>query len=138
MSTDGGSPVAGGGGGQALDGNALALRILQATEAAAQAATSTATAVQLLKDQASGSSGKSSDWFKLLPKPSTFSPANYDQEVSMWRDWWWSVLQYLCTLDVEYDTELRDIEKDLSVVQDVNLMSDEEKKRSMFLYGLLA
>ena len=131
------SPMAG----QAMDGNEMAARILQAAEAAAQAATSTAQAVQFFRQQAesgTSSSSKATDWFKLLPKPSIFDPKDYDQEISQWREWFWGVNQYLCALDHQYETEVRYIENHTEVFQDPSLMGDDEKRRSMFLYGLLA
>ena len=139
MATPGASPP-----GSPVVGNALALRIMQAAEAAASAATSTANAVELFRQHAEGAGGttsssrSSTDWFKLFPKPNAFEPKDYDQEVAGWRDWWWTVNQYLCTLDVKYESELAEIENKPTVVQDAQLMDDEEKKRSMFLYGLLA
>ena len=56
----------------------------------------------------------------------------------MWREWWWSATQYLCTLDSKYESELKYIETHADVNQDPALMNEDEKKRSMFLYGLLA
>ena len=124
--------------GPALDGAEVARRILAATEAAAQAAVSTASAVEIFKKHSEANSSKSTDWFKLLPKPGSFEPKDYDQEVSMWRDWWWTVNQHLSTLDPKYETEVKYIEKHPNVFQDPELMSEDEKRRSMFLYGLLA
>ena len=126
--------------GQALDGAEIARRMMQAAETAAQAASATASAVEMLRLQAEGgsSSSRGTDWFKLLPKPNVFEPRDYDQEVAMWREWWWTVTQYLCTLDSKYETEIKHIETHTTVYQDPGLMSDDEKKRSMFLYGLLA
>ena len=124
-----------------MDGNEIAFRVIQAAEAAAQAASSTAQAVQLFSRQAQGggeSSSKSTDWFKLLPKPSPFEPKDYDQEIAQWREWFWTVNQYLCTLDYKYEAEIKYIETHADVFQDPGLMGDDEKRRSMFLYGLLA
>ena len=141
MATPGGSPPGSPPLGPQVDGNEIAMRIMQAAEAAANAATSTANAVELFRQQAEGNSTgakASTDWFKLLPKPNSFEPKDYDQEVAGWRDWWWTVNQYLCTLDTKYETELAEIEAKPSVMQDHRVMGEEEKKRSMFLYGLLA
>eukprot|EP00435_Cladocopium_sp_Y103_P075477 s444_g58.t1 len=124
----------------ALDGAEVARRILQAAETAAHAASATANAVELFSQQANAgsSSSKSSDWFKLLPKPSVFEPKDYDQEIAQWREWFWGVNQYLCTLDPMYETEVKDLEQHPSVYQDASIMGDDEKRRPMFLYGLLA
>eukprot|EP00435_Cladocopium_sp_Y103_P017353 s850_g4.t1 len=135
-----GSPPVSPSGAPALDGADLARRMLEAAETAARAAASTASAVELFRQQAdaAGGNSKSTDWFKLLPKPGAFEPKDYDQEVAMWREWWWTVNQYLCTLDNKYEAEVKYIETHTSVYQDPGLMNEEEKKRSMFLYGLLA
>ena len=151
MATDGGaghlspdgSPQASAHGslvGQALRGAEIARRMMQAAETAAQAASATANAVEFLRPQAEGgsSSSRGTDWFKLLPKPNVFEPKDYDQEVAMWREWWWTATQCLCTWDSKYETEIKYIETHTTVYQDPGLMGDDEKKRSMFLYGLLA
>ena len=81
-----------------MDGNEMALGIFQAAEAAAQAASSTAQAVQFFQQQAQdggAASSRPTDWFKLLPKPSTFEPKDYDQQIVQWCDWFWGVNQYL-------------------------------------------
>ena len=101
---------------------------------AAQAASATASAIEMFRRQAEtgSSSSRSTDWFKLLPKPNVFDPRDYEQEVAMWREWWWSVTQYLCTLDSKYESELKYIETHADVNQDPALMNEDEKKRSMF------
>ena len=116
----------------------VARRMIQATEAAAQASASTGSAVEMMRKQSEGRAGRDTDWFKLLPKPGPFEPKSREQEVSMWRDWWWTVHQYLCTLDNSYEAEIKTIENKLTLQQDLRLMDEPEKKRSMFLYGLLA
>ena len=81
----------------AKDGAEMARKMIQAAETAAQAASATASAIEMFRRQAEtgSSSSRSMDWFKLLPKPNVFDPRDYDQEVAMWREWWWSVT-YTC------------------------------------------
>ena len=86
MQSDGGSPTAG-----AIDGAQLALRMIEAAESAAAAAKAAATRPE-----------SRDDWYKMLPKPSCFEPKDRDAELSQFRDWWWSVEQYLTAVDVEY------------------------------------
>ena len=97
---DAASPV-----GSQVDGREVARRMIQATEAAAQAAASTASAVEMMRKQREDRAGRDTDWFKLLPKPGPFEPKS---------------------------------EGKLNLQQDLRLMGEPEKKRSMFLYGLLA
>ena len=55
-----------------VDGMEVARRMIQATEAAAQAAaTSTASAIEMMRKQTEDRAGHDTDWFKLLPKPGT-------------------------------------------------------------------
>ena len=124
--------------GAPIDGMEVARRMIAATEAAAQAASSSAAAVELLRKQSEEKAGRDTDWFKLLPKPGPFEPKTREQEVSRWRDWWWTVHQYLCTLDNNYETDIKQIESKLAMQQDLRLMDEPEKKRAVFLYGLLA
>lgn len=72
--------------------------MIQATEAAAQAA-----------------AGCDTDWFKLLPKPGLFEPKSREEELSMWRDWWWTVHQCRCILDNSYEAEIKTIQNKLTL-----------------------
>ena len=65
---------------------------------------------------------------------STAYPKDCDQEVATWRDWWWIVFQYPCTLDSSYESELKYIEAHPTVEQDPGLMNEAREKRSLFLY----
>ena len=124
-----GSPTAG----MQVDGAELARRMIVAAEAAASAAQSTAAIVEQMK-----AGGGEKDWFKLLPKPGCFEPKSREQEVALWKDWWWTVLQYLGTLDPLYITEVETIEKSPNTVINFDTMPEATRKRSVFLYGLFA
>eukprot|EP00435_Cladocopium_sp_Y103_P008084 s3110_g2.t1 len=113
------------------NGMEVARRMIVATEAAAQAATGAATALEMLSKQNEDPAGRDTDWFKLLPKPWLFESKSRGQEVSMWRDLWWTVHQYLCTLDNNYEVEVKQTEANLSVQRDLRLMNWPEKKRSL-------
>ncbi len=123
-----GSPVA------AMDGAELARRMVMASEAAAQSAALAAEALRDLK--VNDNEGK--NLYKLLPRPSNWEPKNRDEELSSWRDWTWSLEQYLSSIDPEYGDEIEALRKNITVVQDMTVMTDKEKKRCTFLYGLLA
>ena len=75
MEGAGGSPT-GSQNGQ-MDGATIALRMVQAAEAAAAAATAVASRQDSGKD----------DWYKMLPKPGVFDPKDRESELSSFRDW---------------------------------------------------
>eukprot|EP00438_Fugacium_kawagutii_P013012 Skav219672 [mRNA] locus=scaffold3149:113084:120619:+ [translate_table: standard] len=134
MEGAGQSPVASPhGGSQPIDGAEVARMMIAATEAASQAAQSAANALQQLSAKP-----KDTDWFKLVPKPSAFSPQTREEEIGQWKDWWWSVEQFLATIDQGYEHDVDNIKNNLDTeIVMVNLL-DDDKKRSLFLYSLLA
>ena len=111
-----GSPTAG----MQVDGAELARRMT--AEAAANAAQSAAAIVEQMK-----AGGGVMDWFKLLPKPGCFEPKSREQEVALWKDWWWNPL---------YITDVETIEKSPNTVINFDTMPEATRKRSVFLYGL--
>ena len=131
-SPGGGSPT---GGGQVFDGAQIATQMIQATTAAATAAQSAADALQRMQSQSASSSVDDKSWYKLLPRPSVFDPASREDEISKWKDWSWSLEQYLGTLDPKYVEEFDFLRGHLSNPVD---LSDEEKKRGIFLYNMLS
>ena len=122
MSQADGSPTAG-----AIDGAQLALRMIEAAESAAAAAKAAATRPE----------GRD-DWYKMLPKPSCFEPKDRDSELSQFRDWWWSVEQYLTAVDTEYSAHFDVVRQNLNTEIDATTLTAEQRRRGAFLYGLLA
>ena len=45
---------------------------------------------------------------------------------------------YVSSIDPEYGDEIEALRKDISSVQDMSVMTDKDKKRCTFLYGMLA
>ena len=84
-----------------IDGAELAFRMVQAAESAASAAAAATQALSSLSST-SGASTSSGDWFKVLPKPSTFDPKDREAELSQFRDWWWQVEQYVVAVDPKF------------------------------------
>ena len=115
---------------QALIGAAQA-----ATLAASQAAQ--ATASQSSPAGGGDAGGLKKDLAKLIPRPQVFNPADREQEVLQWRDWFWSLKQYLVVVDGAYQEELEKMETNPTSEYDWDLMSDEDQQRSRFLYSLL-
>ena len=144
MSTSGvesqsGSPTAGGGAGQpGLDGTQIALQMIQATSSAAQAAQAAADALQQLQSQSTGGGTDEKSWYKLLPKPGAFEPSSREDEIAKWRDWSWQLEQFLGTLDPRFVAEIDQIRKAPSTVTVMPSLSEEEKRRSIFLCNMLA
>ena len=122
MSQADGSPTAG-----TIDGAQLALRMIEAAESAAAAA----------KAAAARPDGRD-DWRKMLPKPGNFDPKDRDAELSQFRDWWWSVEQYLIAVDVEYSAHFDVVRQNLNTEIDAAALTPEQRRRGTFLYGLLA
>ena len=118
---------------QQIDGNLIAMQMIQATTNAAEAAQAAVKAVEALK---SGSDDK--NWYRLLPKPGDFNPSSREDEISKWRDWSWQFEQYLGSLDHHYVSDIVDLRKNPTHVVDDSAQSSEEQRRSIFMYGLMA
>ena len=127
-----GSPTAGG---TTIDGAGLARRMLLATEAASNAASQAAKALEELKT-ASDKGDRS--WYKLLQKPGSFDPATREQEISLWKEWAWSFEQYLSNVDPLFSDDIKVLRDNPTTFVDVAVQHDDEKKRSALLYSLLA
>ena len=135
-----GSPTAGVADG--LSGEQIAFRLMQATEAAAAAANAASQAVSALSGGSSGSmqhGGENrAEWYKVLPKPQNFEPKDREQELSGFRDWFWSLEQYIVAVDSSYASDLTYIRNHLDEELPLVEQTTEKTKRSAFLYGLLA
>ena len=114
----------------------LAQAVIAAATAAAQAA------------QAAASSGHAGgpgeehgvlkkDLAKLIPRPSPFNPLDREQEVLQWRDWYWTIKQYLVVVDSAFQEELEKLEANSATEVDWELLDEGEQQRSRFLYSLL-
>ena len=121
MSQADGSPTA-----AAIDGAQLALRMIEAAESAAAAAKAAATRPD----------GRD-DWHKMLPKPGNFDPKDRDAGLSQFRDWWWSVEQYLIAVDVEYSAHFDVVRQNLNNEIDAAALTPEQRRRGTFLYAWL-
>ena len=135
-----GSPTAGVADG--LSGEQIAFRLMQATEAAAAAANAASQAVSALSGGSSGSmqhGGENrAEWYKVLPKPQNFEPKDREQELSGFRDWFWSLEQYIVAVDSNYAGDLTYIRNHLDEELPLVEQTTEKTKRSAFLHGLLA
>jgi hypothetical protein len=119
-----------------IDGAELAFRMVQAAESAASAAAAATQALSSLSST-SGASTSSGDWFKVLPKPSTFDPKDREAELSQFRDWWWQVEQYVVAVDPKFTGDFDHIRSHMEDGMALVEQSPGRTKRSGFLYGLL-
>ena len=87
--------------------------------------------------EGSSSGSLKRDLAKLIPRPSSFSPLDREQEVVQWRDWYWGFKQYLLVVDGAYQEEVEKIEENLTAEVDWDLLSEAEQQRGRFLYSLL-
>lgn len=122
----------------------MAAGMPELTQALITAAQSAAQAPQPAQPASSSGSAEGSssgvlkkDLAKLIPMPSSFSPADREQEVLQWRDWYWSLKKYLVVVDGNFQEEIERIEGNMSNEVDWDLMSKPEQERSRFLYSLL-
>ena len=98
----------------------------------------TAAAAAAEATQASTASGdRKKDRYRLIPKPATFGPTDREQEVSQWKDWYWSLRQYLLVIDGKYEDDLNYVERSDTEV-DWDLLDTEEQHRGRFMYSLLS
>ena len=104
-----GSPAGATGG---IDGAQLAMRMVEAAERAAeaaQAASAIAAAATAATSSMSPTTAKPTEWYKMLPKPPTFSPQTREEELSMFREWVWQLEQYLLAVDAQFGPELEGV-----------------------------
>ena len=119
----------------------LAQAVIAAANAAAQAAQAAASSGGTAGQGAEGAGGSQGvlkrDLAKLIPRPGAFNPTDREQEVLQWRDWYWTVKQYLVVVDAAFQDELEKLETNLTTEIDWELLDEEEQQRSRFLYSLL-
>ena len=78
------------------------------------------------------------DWSKLVNRPPLFEHTTTEAEIKGFRDWSWQVSQYLATIDVKFEEEMRKLFEDPSKGLDMASASVDTRSRSTKLYGLLA
>ena len=122
----GGSPVA------AVDGLALANRMVAAAEAAAAAAQATASAA----NRPTAEDGKS--WWKLFPKPPTLDHSTRGGEIAAWKEWSWTFEQYISSVDAKFAEDIQKLREHPERPIDPVDFNDMEKQRNTFFYSLLS
>ena len=124
-------------GGAAAELTQALIQAAQSATQAAQAAASVNVAQANGGGEGSSSGSLKRDLAKLIPRPSSFSPLDREQEVVQWRDWYWGFKQYLLVVDGAYQEEVERIEENLTAEVDWDLLSEAEQQRGRFLYSLL-
>ena len=114
------------------DRRELVRMVATAVTAAAEAAKAATGATQ------GNSAEKRKELFKLISKLSVLSPGDREQEVAQWRDWYWSLKQYLTVIDKNFEEDIAYVERSSSIEVDIDLLEEEERHRGRFLYSLLS
>ena len=105
----------------------------------ATAATAAAEAAKAATGASQGSApDRKKELYKLIPKPAMFAPGDREQEVAQWRDWYWSLKQYLTVIDNKFEDDIAYVERSNVTEVDIDLLEDEERHRGRFLYSLLS
>ena len=107
----------------------------QAATQAIQTATSTGSGTGASTGEPSGLLKK--DLARLIPRPGIFQPTDREQEILQWRDWFWSMKQYLVVVDSAYQDELEKIEEKSGEEIEWSFLTEKEQERARFLYSLL-
>ena len=109
-----------------MDGQEIALRMIQVAEAASVAAQS---AAEALGRRSEGDK----NWFRVLPKPANFDAKTREEELSQWGDFSWSIEQYLSSMDGAFAEDFKELRKRPGTVVDPTIQTDQERQRSTFL-----
>ena len=128
-----------------MDGTGVLPGVEELTQALIATATAATQAVQAASTTTAGGgtgTGDSGglvkkDLARLIPRPGNFHPADREQEILCWRDWFWSLKQYLVVVDSAYQEELAKIEDKSEEEVDWEFLNEKEQERARFLYSLL-
>ena len=66
------------------------------------------------------------------------APGDREQEVAQWRDWYWSLKQYLTVSDNKFEDDIAYVERNSATEVDIDVLEDEDRHRGRFLYSLLS
>ena len=126
---------------------AALLEVAEATKAAASATQAVQqlqqAQQQVVQSQAASSSPTGSphgnvDWSKLINKPPLLDGKTTEDEIKLFRDWSWQLVQFLNAIDSGYEPEIQSIMDDPTKRLDMSTASAETRQRGAKLYGLLA
>ena len=123
---------------------AALLEVAEATKAATKAVQQLQqTQQQVVQSQAASSSPTGSphgniDWSKLINKPPLLDGKTTEDEIKLFRDWSWQLVQFLNAIDSGYEPEIQSIMDDPTKGLDMSTASAETRQRGAKLYGLLA
>ena len=106
--------------------------VATAATAAAEAAKAAAGALQ------GSASDKKREPYKLIPELAVFAPGDREQEVAQWREWCWSLKQYLTVIDNKFEDDIAYVERNNATEVDIDLLEDDERHKGRFLYSLLS
>ena len=114
-------------------------QLMQTSNAAIRAAESAnALASASSASTSTASDSGSRDLYKLLQRPSMFAPENREQEAAQWKDWFWSLRQYLAVVNPKFQSDIALILRDLDKAILMDDLDGEKQARSQFLYSFLS
>ena len=76
-------------------------------------------------------------WARHLKPPDVFKPDSRDNELKLWGDWKFALLNYIKGIDPTMANDMDHVERDLDASYELDDMTDETKGRSVRLYSLL-
>jgi hypothetical protein len=97
-----------------------------------------AASTQAASGSPTGSAGGNVDWSKLINKPPLLDGKTVEDEIRLFRDWSWQLIQFLNAIDSAYETEITAIVDKPTSPLDMSTASTDVRQRSAKLYGLLA
>ena len=92
----------------------------------------TASAAEAVKKAAEDKKTTTTDWSKLITKPTL------EEEIKAFREWSWVFEIYLSSVDEAYMKDLKEIHDKPNESFDMDLATTGEKTRCIKLYGFLA
>ena len=76
-------------------------------------------------------------WARHLKAPDVFKPDSRDNELKLWGDWKFSLMNYIKGIDPTMANDMDLVERDLEANYDMDDMTDETKGRAVRFYSLL-
>ena len=113
-------------------------QMAEATKAASEAATAAANALAKQGAPRESSTAGYSDANRILKRPDDFGSPNFDYDLAMWQEWLHGFKSWLIFADSNYESELQEIDANLSRPLRGPEMSPGAQARSQRLYAIFS
>ena len=113
-------------------------QMAEATKAASEAATAAANALAKQGTPSESSTAGYSDANRILKRPDDFGSPNFDYDLAMWQEWLHGFKSWLIFADSKYESELQEIDANLSRPLKGPEMSPGAQARSQRLYAIFS